>query len=123
MIRFNLDEILTNMPTFYGELERKKRFSPPGKWRPFFKLSYVTFQDEETDKWVGWVKWVLFDHHGQYPCRDTGKNESISRTDPPDYWPTEAAAGQFAGACVVALREQYNEWIKQDFASKERERG
>ena len=117
MTHFNLDEIPRNMPTFRGELVRAKRHSPPGKWRPFFKLSYVTLQDEESDKWVGWVKWELFGNKGQYPCRDTGKHESISRTDPPDYWPTEAAAQQFAGECVKAIREQYNRWIQGDFKS------
>lgn len=122
MIRFDLDEIPRNMPTFHAQLSRKKRHSPPGKWRPFLKLAYVTLQDEETDKWVAWVNWELFDSKGAYPCRDTAKGESISRTDPPDYFPAEAAAGQFAHLCVEAIREQYNEWIQQDFA-KELEHG
>ena len=123
MIRFNLDEIAHQMPTLYGQVVRYRRNKPPGRDRPFFKLSYVTLQDEESDRWVGWVKWSLFDSKGAFPCRDTGKNETISRTDPPDYWPTEQAAAQFAGECVKAIREQYNEWIKQDFSSKEREMG
>ena len=121
MIRFDLDEIPREMPTFYAQLSRQKATKPPGRWRPYFKLAYVTLQDEETDKWVGWVKWQLFEGKGAYPCRDANKGETISRTDPPDYWPTEAAAGQFAGQCVTAIREQYNEWIQQDFFSKERE--
>ena len=123
MIRFNLDEIPRNMPTFYGQLVRAKRNSPPGKWRPFFKLAYVTRQDDETERWGAWVRWELFEVKGVYPCRETGKNESISRTDPPDYWPTEARAAQFAGLCVEAIRQQYNKWIKQDFTSKEAEHG
>ena len=115
MIRFNLDEIEANMANFYPKLVRYQRMKPPGKDRPYFKLAYVTFQTEENDKWVGWVKWELLGHKGQYPCRDTGKNESISRTDPPDYFPAEVAAAAFAGECIKAIRAQYNEWIKQDF--------
>jgi hypothetical protein len=121
MMRFKLDEVADQMPTLHGQLSRRKRVSPPGKWRPFFKLAYVTFQDEETDKWVGWVRWTLFDSTGQFPCRDAGKNESISRADPPDYWPTQAAASQFAAECVIAIRAQYNEWIQQDFSNKEQQ--
>lgn len=116
MIRFNLDEIAKQIPTLQAQLVRARRHSPPGRWKPFFRLAYITLQDEETDKWVGWVRWNLFDSKGAYPCRDTGKNESISRTDPPDYFPTEQAAAQFSGLCIVAMRKQYNEWIEQDFS-------
>ena len=118
MIRFKLDEIAHQMPTLVAQLNRRKRVSPPGKWRPWLKLTYEALQDEDTEQWVSWVKWELFDSKGAFPCRETGKHESISRTDPPDFWPTEKIASLFAGECIVAMREQYNKWIQQDFSTK-----
>jgi hypothetical protein len=117
MIRFKLDELIEQIPAFHGSLARRKRERPPGKWRPWLQLSYVTRQDEDNDKWVAWLKWELMEGEGSYPCRDAAKSEWISRMDPPDRHPTERVAELFAERCVETFREQYMAWIKSDFSN------
>ena len=84
MIRFKMGEIPELIGGFHGKLAKEKRYKPPGRWRPFINVNTVVLQDEDTDKWVAWLEWELMDGKGAYPCRDTAKHESISRTDPPD---------------------------------------
>lgn len=119
MIQFRLHEIIELVPAFHGTLARAKRTSPPGKWRPWLKLSYTTEQEDETDKWVAWIKWDLMGGTGVYPCRDTGKNEIISRMDPPDRHATERVAELLAKECMARMTAQYNKWIQSDFAAGE----
>jgi len=117
MIRFKLDELIEQIPAFHGGIARRKRERPPGKWRPWLQLSYVTRQDEDDDKWVAWLKWQCMEAEGAFPCRDTGKNESVSRMDPPDSHPTERVASLFAQRCMEVFREQFNAWIQSDFSN------
>jgi hypothetical protein len=119
MIRFKLDEMQEQIPAFLGQLQRLKATSPPGRWRPWLQLSYVTRQDEDDDKWVAWLKWQTMEAEGTFPCRDIGKHEWISRMDPPDRFLTEAAAEQLAERCVEVFREQFKAWIKSDFSKGE----
>lgn len=118
MIRFKLDELFPQIPAFRGKLERAKRHSPPGKWRPYLALSFTTEQSDDTDQWFAVLNWKLMEGSGTYPCRDSGKNETISRMDPPDYHPTERIAHLLGQQCIARFREQYNEWIKTDFGNE-----
>jgi hypothetical protein len=119
MIRFKLDEMIEQIPAFHGKLTRLKAMSAPGKWRPWLKLDFITLQDEDTDKWLAWIKWELMEGKGAYPVRDAGKNEWISRMDPPERFPAEIAASMLAKQSIEVFREQYNAWIKSDFTGKE----
>ena len=116
MIRFKMGEMPELIGGFHGKLAKEKRYKPPGRWRPFINVNTVVLQDEDTDKWVAWLEWELMGGKGAYPCRDTGKNESISRTDPPDMWPHEIAAQTFARECRSAFIAQYKKWITSSFS-------
>ncbi len=111
MIRFKLDEIPEQIGGFRNHLEKRRRHSPPGRWLPSFKVSFETQQEEETDQWVAFLTFRIFDGKGRFPCRDAGKNETISMLDPPDRFPAEAVAAAFAQECAQILRDQYKPWM------------
>jgi hypothetical protein len=107
------------IPAFRGQLQRLKATSPPGRWRPYLGLSFVTRQGEDDDRWVAWLKWQTMEAEGAFPCRDASKHEWISRMDPPDSFLAQSAAEQFAERCMESFREQFKAWIKSDFGTGE----
>ena len=119
MIRFKLNEIIELIPAFHGALARRKRQSPPGRWIEWPKMSVHVTQEEDSDRWIGFIGWELMGGSDRFPCRDAGKNELISRMDPPDSLLTELAANRLANKCTAVFRDQYKEWIQGDFYSED----
>lgn len=117
MIRFNLDELPDQILGFSGKLARQKRMKPPGRWRPRLGLSVAIQQDEDSDQWEAYINWTLLEDGGAWPCRDTGKHETISWRDPADRFKSLLEAEAFSELCTTAFRDQYNKWILKDFQS------
>ena len=118
MIRFDLREIRQTVPRFQARVARYKRYQPPGRMMPWLTVSIIRRQDEDSDKWQAWIRWKLFDTEGTFPCRDAAKHETITGNDPPDLWPSEKTAKQFARLCRTALVEQYKQWMRMYFEGK-----